>query len=59
MLELVAPEVGGVKASDGTWEEADEKLEGGPSVAVRRGRPSLSKEGADVLTSTSLRRATS
>jgi catalase len=32
MLKLVAPEVGGVEASDGTWFEADEKLEGGPSV---------------------------
>ena len=32
MLKLVAPEVGGVKASDGTWYDADEKLEGGPSV---------------------------
>ena len=32
MLKLVAPEVGGVEASDGTWLGADEKLEGGPSV---------------------------
>ena len=32
MLKLVAPEVGGVEASDGTWYGADEKLEGGPSV---------------------------
>jgi catalase len=32
MLKLVAPEVGGVEASDGTWFGADEKLEGGPSV---------------------------
>ncbi len=31
-LKLVAPQVGGVEASDGTWYEADEKLEGGPSV---------------------------
>jgi catalase len=31
-LKLVAPEVGGVEASDGTWYEADEKLDGGPSV---------------------------
>jgi catalase len=31
-LKLVAPEVGGVEASDGTWHPADEKLEGGPSV---------------------------
>jgi catalase len=32
MLKLIAPAVGGVKASDGTWVEADEKLGGGPSV---------------------------
>jgi catalase len=32
MLKLVAPEVGGIEASDGTWLGADEKLEGGPSV---------------------------
>jgi catalase len=31
-LKLVAPEVGGVEANDGTWFDADEKLEGGPSV---------------------------
>ena len=31
-LKLIAPEVGGVEASDGTWHPADEKLEGGPSV---------------------------
>ncbi len=30
--KLIAPHVGGVKASDGTWFDADEKLEGGPSV---------------------------
>ncbi|MEZ5859109.1 MAG: catalase [Geminicoccaceae bacterium] len=32
MLKLVAPMVGGVEASDGTWLEADEKIDGGPSV---------------------------
>jgi catalase len=32
MLKLIAPAIGGVKASDGTWVEADEKLGGGPSV---------------------------
>ena len=31
-LKIVAPEIGGVEASDGTWYEADEKLDGGPSV---------------------------
>ena len=32
MLKIVAPMVGGVEASDGSWIEADEKLDGGPSV---------------------------
>ena len=32
LLQLVAPNVGGIEASDGTWHEADEKLDGGPSV---------------------------
>ena len=32
MLEIVAPQVGGVKASDGSWIEAAQKLSGGPSV---------------------------
>ena len=32
MLKLVAPKVGGVEASDGSWHRADEKIDGGPSV---------------------------
>jgi catalase len=31
-FELVAPKVGGVKASDGKWIEADQMIDGGPSV---------------------------
>ena len=31
-LKLIAPEVGGVNDSLGIWHDADEKLEGGPSV---------------------------
>jgi catalase len=31
-LEVIAPRVGGVKASDGTWIEASEQVGGGPSV---------------------------
>jgi catalase len=31
-MKLIAPEVGGVKASDGAMYPADEKLEGAPSV---------------------------
>ena len=32
MLQFVAPQVGGIEASDGSWIEADEKIDGGPSV---------------------------
>src|SRR5689334_12132164 len=32
LLKLVAPMVGGIEASDGTWIAADEKIDGGPSV---------------------------
>ena len=32
MIEIVAPKVGGVKASDGSWIEAKQKIDGGPSV---------------------------
>lgn len=31
-IEFIAPQVGGVEASDGTWIEADEKIDGGPSL---------------------------
>jgi predicted outer membrane protein len=31
-FEIVAPKVGGVKASDGSWIEADEMIDGAPSV---------------------------
>ena len=49
MLKLVAPEVGGVEASDGTWYEADEKLDGGPSVLFDAVAILPSKEGASRL----------
>ncbi len=32
VIEVIAPLIGGVQASDGTWIEAKQKLEGGPSV---------------------------
>jgi catalase len=32
MLEIVAPKIGGVEAGDGTWIEAAQKIDGGPSV---------------------------
>ena len=33
MVEIVAPHIGGAKLSDGSTMEADEKIDGGPSVA--------------------------
>lgn len=32
LVEIVAPMIGGVKASDGAWIEAKQKIDGGPSV---------------------------
>lgn len=49
MLKLVAPEVGGVKDSTGAWHEADEKLEGGPSVLFDAVAILPSKEGVAIL----------
>ena len=37
LLEIVAPHVGGVEASDGSWITAAQKLDGGPLGALRRG----------------------
>ena len=50
MLKLVAPEVGGVKDSAGAWHDADEKLEGGPSVLFDAVAILPSQEGATLLT---------
>ena len=49
MLKLIAPEVGGVKDSSGTWHDADEKLEGGPSVLFDAVAILPSQEGAALL----------
>jgi len=49
MLKLIAPEVGGVKDSAGTWHDADEKLEGGPSVLFDAVAVLPSKDGAALL----------
>jgi catalase len=53
-LEIIAPTVGGVEASDGTRVEADQKIGGGPSVLYdavavlpsEQGAASLMKSGA-------------
>ena len=50
MLKLIAPEVGGVRDSAGAWHDADEKLEGGPSVLFDAVAILPSKEGATLLT---------
>ena len=44
LVELIAPKVGGVTASDGSWIEAQHMIDGGPSVlfdavAVLASRP--------------------
>ena len=31
-FEIIAPKVGGAKASDGSWIDADQMIDGGPSV---------------------------
>jgi catalase len=48
-LKLIAPMVGGVKASDGTWIDADEKLDGAPSVLYDAIALAISAEGAKLL----------
>ena len=49
MVKLVAPMVGGVEASDGSWIEADEKIDGGPSVVFDAVAMLLSDAGAQLL----------
>ncbi len=49
MLEVVAPMVGGVEASDGSWIEAAQKVGGGPSVLYDAVALLPSQEGAPML----------
>ena len=49
MLKLVAPMVGGVEASDGSCIEADEKIDGGPSVLFDAVALLPSADGAPML----------
>ncbi|MBI1356465.1 MAG: catalase [Acidobacteria bacterium] len=49
MLEIVAPTVGGVEASDGSRLEADEKIGGGPSVVYDAVAILPSKEGGEEI----------
>ena len=49
MVEIIAPEVGGVKASDGSWIEGDEKLDGAPSVLYDAVAVLASAKGGEAL----------
>jgi catalase len=49
LLEIVAPKVGGVRASDGSWIEAKQKIDGGPSVLYDAVALLPSQEGATLL----------
>jgi catalase len=49
MLEIVAPHIGGVEASDGSWITAAQKLDGGPSVLYDAVALLPSEDGAKVL----------
>jgi catalase len=49
VVEIVAPKVGGVKASDGTRIEAQQKIDGGPSVLYDAVGVILSETGAKLL----------
>ena len=48
-VELVAPTVGGVRASDGTLVPADQKVDGGPSVLYDAVVVLASKQGTPLL----------
>ena len=49
LLEIVAPKVGGVEASDGSWVEAVQKIDGGPSVLYDAVALLVSEVGAALL----------
>jgi catalase len=49
LLEIVAPKVGGVQASDGSWIEAAQKIDGGPSVLYDAVALLPSENGAELL----------
>ncbi len=48
-LEFVAPAIGGVAASDGSWISADQKVDGGPSVLYDAVVVLCSADGASEL----------
>ena len=48
-VEIVAPHIGGVEASDGSWIEAKQKIDGGPSVLYDAVALLPSREGVALL----------
>lgn len=49
LYEIIAPKIGGVEASDGSWIEADEQIDGGPSVLYDAVALLPSEDGAKSL----------
>jgi catalase len=49
LLEVIAPKVGGVQTSDGSWIEAAQKIDGGPSVLYDAVALLPSEDGAKAL----------
>ena len=49
VLEVIAPVISGVEASDGTWIEAAQKVDGGPSVLYDAVALLISESGAEAL----------
>jgi catalase len=49
LLEIIAPQVGGVEASDGSWVDAAQQLPGGPSVLYDAVALLPSADGGEVL----------
>jgi catalase len=49
VIEIVAPKIGGVETSDGSWIDAGQKLDGGPSVLYDAVALLPSEKGAQML----------
>ncbi|GAA0578390.1 catalase [Caenispirillum bisanense] len=49
MMKVVVPHIGGVEASDRSWIEGDEKIDGGPSVVFDAVVVAPGPQGADLL----------
>jgi catalase len=48
-VEVIAPMVGGIRASDGSWIDAAQKIDGGPSVLYDAVALLMSEDGVDTL----------